>query len=1238
MLDKHHKLIVVLGLILLISSCANYQLHQVTNSVQPTKSNQEITHTMFLIGGATGETAAPTLQLLEKQLSQASENSSVLFLGDNIAPNGMPSKGKPNKRKAAELQLEGQLNILKNYKGQPIFLPGHQDWEKYGLKGLRRQEKFIESTLNAGIESEEEWNNYFLPDDGCPGPNVIEINDNLVVIVIDSEWWLMDWRTEPKIGDGCEVKTRAAFALLVADAIKDNKDKNIVIAGHHPLASYGKYGGKYPAKNHLLPLPVLGSLISFIRGTGMTRQDVANTNYKEFIKAIEHALGGKEEVIFVSGHEESLQYIKEDGHHIIISGSGGNKTPVAKGGNGVFGYGETGFSKIYFYEDGAAWIEFWTASEGGTAGKLLFSQQLKQALPKPALDKIPTSFPEYESGADSVAKFAIKTPVKRKTKFQTFMLGEHHQDIYLEKFKFPVLDLSIFKGGVSIIKKGGGKQTNSLRLADANGKEYVMRALTKDESRSVPYPFNKMALVTTLFQDNFLGSHPFAPLAVSGLADAVNVYHANPTIYYVPKQPALGVYNDIFGGEAYIVEERASQSWTESASFGNADKFTSTYKLAQKMEKNHHHRVDQNWVARSRIFDLLIGDFDRHDDQWRWTVKDEGPDLKVYRPIPRDRDQAFSKYDGFVVNLLSPYNALLRQLADYEEPIKDFTWATYNTRFFDHNFLNELSLEEWLKEAVFIQQNLTDEVIENAFRNFPERVYEISAERLIKALREKRDKLPEIATGFYKNLSKQVVIHGSEKQEYFEVIRKNDEETEINMYALKGGVKSERLYHRIIKTLETEEVILYGLGDDDVFHISGEVNKGIQLRIVGGLGKDNFIDVSKVGGGGKKDHFYDSVKGNTLQLNSEGKDRTSNIAEHNIYDRLGTQYDENVFLPLPIIGFNADDGFLIGFGGIFKTHSFNKTPYAQKHTFGLNYAFATGGINLNYSGEFIGASKNWDLVVNTELRNNRYSFNYFGLGNDSEQLRDEIEFYRVRQSLAYLDFGWQRRFASDNGRFSIRPAIFGTNIEETGGRFITQDDNGLTDESFENKFYGGLHTGLMFTQVDNPISPRDGFSFDADLGFHTNLNNQKRNFTTFHTNFTIYKSLGKKRRATFASRIGTAMVRGNYDFFVMPTLGQEENIRGLYQNRFRGETIFFHTSDIRAALGSSNNAILPFSFGLTGSFDYGRVWSPDETSDTWHSSAGGGIWIAPLNLSIISFNYNKSDVDSRFMIRLGHAF
>ena len=247
------KIKCLIGLILFSSSCANYKLHQVEIAKDLTRIQSDeqnpITHSIYLIGDVGNISNAktnPTLQLLKKHLDQAGENSSVLFLGNNVSAGGMPPKSKKKERQEAENQLNAQLDILTNFNGHPIFLPGNQDWKRYGVKGLKRQEKYIESALNKGKEEEfedEDWHSYFLPDGGCAGPEVIEISDDLVIIIIDSQWWLLNWDEEPNVNEGCHVKSREEFALLMESTIKDHKKKNIVFASHHSFKSVGPRGG-----------------------------------------------------------------------------------------------------------------------------------------------------------------------------------------------------------------------------------------------------------------------------------------------------------------------------------------------------------------------------------------------------------------------------------------------------------------------------------------------------------------------------------------------------------------------------------------------------------------------------------------------------------------------------------------------------------------------------------------------------------------------------------------------------------------------------------------------------------------------------------------------------------------------------------------------------------------------------------------------------------------------------------
>ena len=178
----------------------------------------------------------------------------------------------------------------------------------------------------------------------------------------------------------------------------------------------------------------------------------------------------------------------------------------------------------------------------------------------------------------------------------------------------------------------------------------------------------------------FTGSHPYAPFVVGDLSDAVDVYHTNPTLYYVPKQNALGAYNADFGNELYMIEEHTSEGHSDLASFGFQDKLLSTIDMMEKLHKDEDVVIDEGSYIRARLFDMLIGDWDRHQDQWRWIqFKEDGK--KVFRPMPRDRDQAFSiMSDGLLLDLavkLLPAAKLLRNYSDDLKDVKGVNFEPY---------------------------------------------------------------------------------------------------------------------------------------------------------------------------------------------------------------------------------------------------------------------------------------------------------------------------------------------------------------------------------------------------------------------------------------------------------------------------------------------------------------------------------------------------------------------------------
>jgi hypothetical protein len=116
----------------------------------------------------------------------------------------------------------------------------------------------------------------------------------------------------------------------------------------------------------------------------------------------------------------------------------------------------------------------------------------------------------------------------------------------------------------------------------------------------------------------------------------------------------------------HLVEERpAGKKWKDASFFGSPKEIVSTPDVTDAILRDNKNKVDEEWAVRTRMLDFIIGDWDRHDDQWTWAAIEQEDDHILYRPIPRDRDQAFSKYDGLVPTLARQTLPFLRQLQVY---------------------------------------------------------------------------------------------------------------------------------------------------------------------------------------------------------------------------------------------------------------------------------------------------------------------------------------------------------------------------------------------------------------------------------------------------------------------------------------------------------------------------------------------------------------------------------------------
>ena len=1218
------KYFLILALLVIIQSCATYSTKIADDFAQSNKtlSDRAIAHTYYLIGDAGGAKLDKTttgLTGLQAALQAADANSTLLFLGDNIYPDGLPKKDTPE-RELAKHRLDVQIDAVKNYEGRVIFIPGNHDWYGDGLKGVKRQEEYVEKKL--GKDS-------FLPEDGCPMKKV-KINEETVLLVIDSQWYLTNWNKHPEINENCDIKTKEGFLLAFQSQLKKNQDKTILVALHHPLVTMGPHNGEFTIEKAVKPVPLIRAFGDFLRKTtGASVQDVNNKHYREFSNRLLTMAQQAGNVIFASGHEHSLQYLTPHRIPYIVSGSGSKSTPTRLIQDGVFASSEQGYAKLMIYKDGSSKVVYFSGENNFSTpvfeSEVLSSDMMDAA----AMDQYPDTFKNKTTAT------IYNAEETQKSGFYKDIWGEHYRDVYSKEVTVPTVQLDTLMGGMTPTRKGGGMQSNSLRLETPDGREFVMRAVRKSTLRLIQnsaftqrYVMDDLAGSTALdvLADFYTTAHPYATLAVGDLADAVGVYHTNPFLCYVPKQKALGVFNDAYGGELYIIEERVSSGHGAVTSFGNANEIISSNDLFLKLRKNEKTAVDQQQYIRSRIFDMLLGDWDRHEDQWRWAEIEDGK-KKIYQPIPRDRDQVFSKFDGLLTSSASILIPAVRKMQIYDDDIRNVKWFNTNPAPLDRRVLYEYSVADWRTEAKFIQDHITDEVIEQAFVNFPSEVQGMHLAEIKGHLKARRANIVAIAEEYAQILKKSVIITATDKKDEITIERLPLGKTRIVINRMKDGRPHEVLDQTYDRE-ETSEIWVYGLDGKDVFKVEGECQQCMKIKLIGGNDKDRFEsgDYSRI-----KAYDHKSKKN---EFNDGVRKRLSDRYDLNTYNIEKFKQTANQLFPL--MGFRSDDGFSLGFSNTLTVHGFNNNPFSQQHQLSGSYLFKTEGFDLNYQGEFAHIFDQWNLGVDAAFTSPNFAINFFGFGNESVNDDEDfgLDYNRVRYSTIRFAPSLVWRGYTD-AMFKVGPLYESIEVEQTAGRFLA-DDSGIDPRVFDDKDFIGAEGAFSYSNYDNTANPTIGMQFELISGFKANTSRSERNFGYVIPTIGFTHHLDKAKQLVFDTKLkGHVTIGEEFEFYQAAMIGGSNGLRGYREQRFNGQHAFYQNSDLRLGLGTVRTGVAPIKLGVFGGFDYGRVWIENDASDKWHNSYGGGVFFNALDTFTLKTSYFMSEDDPRFLIGMG---
>lgn len=1198
---------------------------------------KELMRSVYLIGNAADVSCdAPIMTGLRNLTAVETSPFMVLYSGDIIDKNGLEKEDCDNE----EEKLRGLIEIGKNNPlGSVLFIPGERDWDNAGKMGwekVKRLEDFLEKELQS--------KRVLIPTKGCPGPMVVDVGDDLRIIAINTQWFQHKYK-RPGEADDCKFFNENEFYDEIDDYMEEVPHRNIIIAAHHPIYSYGQSAGYRSARRHFfpltdfvkngyVPLPILGTFYASYRQNVGGKKDLTNPAMKEFSRRMRRIMDEYQNVVYVSAHELDLQALYAQQNFYINSGTMKKSLAVAKGKETVFKKNKKGFIKLEYFTDGSVGMKvFYLKKEEVVLGQeqlLMKSDCKKQDAQVPTNDRFaPCRQLDLENlKMDKNAPTnATITPGAQYDvgKLRRWFFGEHYRTTWATPIaNIPILDLDTTYGGLTPFARGGGGQTHVLKFNAPDGQLYYFRSIDKDPNSSLSQNQALMrGVYGKIMKDLTSGQYPYGAFVTDKLMNAAGIYHTSPQLFIMPDHPKLGMNRELFAGMLGRFEIRPQGANKDVEGFMGADRVVKTFRMFQYLLDDNDNKVDAPSYAKARLFDLLVSDWDRQADNWKFMGFGEKKATTFYA-MPKDWDRAFSRWEGIYWLLDQEFGS--PKISGFNYKWGDFKSLTFKARYIDRMLLSEMDWQQWKSVAQSLQTDLTNEVIEDAWKNIPPEAQDDSAEKMVDILKTRRDNLLGATTKYYRLMAKYVDIIGSNKREIFELERLPNGDVMVEVYKKKKtGEKDDLLYRRLLRKGETKEIRLHGLDKEDDFLIKGEANKSILVRVISGQDKDFISDQSKVRGWKKHTLIYDHSGKDSLAIGQEAKIVKTKEPVTFTYQL----WEPNSYFPVPSFVYNREDGFGLGFGLSLTKQGFRKPGYARKYYF---KAAVTSHENywFNASADFHHVIGEWDWLVAGKVSNAERSFRqFYGIGNETKKdnALKAANYYENHTNIEYFSTGlrrtfWQRSYFSASTAFErywVRSEMEGEQPTS-----IYDEQPGLL--GFGHNTYFGSQQELNLNLADAAYLSTKGVKLQLNHLYYFNMSQGSSSFGKWSADMRFYETIRTVIPITIGLRGGYIQSYGDVPFFYLAHIGQKDNLRGYLRNRFSGRKAVYMNTDLRFDLGTIETTLVPFGVGVIGFHDFGKVWAPQEDSDKWHQGYGGGIYLSPVNENFnLTFSIARSE-------------
>lgn len=811
------------------------------------------------------------------------------------------------------------------------------------------------------------------------------------------------------------------------------------------------------------------------------------------------------------------------------------------------------------------------------------------------------------------------------------VMGRGWRELWSTPIPVPVLDLEAYAGGLEPLRLGGGQQTRSLRLRGEDGRIYNFRSVDKDAARTLD-PVLRETLAARVLQDQVSALFPLSAMVVAPLLQAAGILHPHPELVVMPDDPALGEWREEFVGMLGWIEERPDEGEAGDPGFADSRRVVGSERLLERLEEGPGNRIDARAFLRARLMDALVGDWDRHPDQWRWAGFPAGSDGEALRfePVPRDRDWALSRLGGLVSDVavwIWPHYVGFSE--DYPSAFR----LTWSARALDRRLLSELEWEEWEAVVEELMAGVSEEAVRGAVGRLPGPYREAVGDELLAALLARRTGLPDFAREFYELLAGAVDVHVTDEDEAALVEWLDDGRLRVTVEQPDGGSEAgeEPFFGRTFLASETREVRIYLHGGADRAVVRGRSDADTKVRVVGGGADDELVDVTT---GSAPVYFYDHQGDNTFVTRDDTRvdEREWETPEDwraSTHQAPPRDWGHR-WLPLPALAYEPDVGLLVGAGARRIDYGFRHYPWETNLSFSLALGTTTGKPSARVV---------YDFPVRRELLRGRVgaelvgaeAAHFYGFGNESDAEPGEDFFEARRQGLEVG--GELSLLLRPELSVSLGADVLAFRPEGNPGTFIEElDPYGFGD--FERIALG---TGIRWDVRDHASQPRSGGFVELDGRWAPGALDVVESYGGLKGVAATYLSSEGPLRPTLALRVGGERWWGRLPYFDAAYLGDADNLRGYRSDRFAGRGAVFANAELRLFL-TEFVFLLPGDLGLVALADVGRVFAEGESSDRWHPSVGGGIQVSFLDEFGFSAVLARGDEDTLFYFSLGSLF